>query len=235
MMNSQKKGWIRLHRKIEDNFLWSLEPFTKAQAWIDILLCANHKDGIMQIRGNVIPIKRGQLGFSELTLMKRWMWSKCRVRRFLKLLETEQQIIQQKDRFITTIITVLNYDRLQSDDKTIQQNIQQKDSRRYINNNVKKNKNVYIANPLVSTIRDYFYSSYKTKTGNDYIANYGKDGKLIKEIIGAVGDEAEIKALIDKFFSSTDKFIQESGYGVGVFKSQINKLRTNSKPQIRYE
>ena len=145
MNNSKNKGWVRLHRKIEENSLWFLEPFTKAQAWIDIFLNANHKDGIIQIRGNVVHIKRGQIGWSELTMCSRWKWSKNRTRRFLKLLESEQQIKQQKDRYITTIITILNYENYQSDTPDDTAEGQQKDSRRYsrryINKNDKNDKN----------------------------------------------------------------------------------------------
>lgn len=141
MSDLKNKGWVRLHRQLEDNPLWFLEPFTKAQAWIDLFLNANHKENIIQIRGNVVKIKRGQLGWSELTMTKRWMWSKNRTRRFLKLLETEQQIIQQKDRYITTIITILNYDKYQTDTADDTAERQQKDSRRYINKNDKNDKN----------------------------------------------------------------------------------------------
>ena len=115
MKDLKNKGWVRLHRQIENNGLWFLESFTKAQAWIDLFLNANHKDGIIQIRGNVIKIKRGQIGWSEITMVERWKWSKNKVRRFLKILETEQQIKQQKDRYITTIITILNYEKYQND------------------------------------------------------------------------------------------------------------------------
>lgn len=111
----KNKGWVRLHRKIEDNFLWFLEPFTKAQAWIDLFLNANHRPTTIQIRGNIVPLKRGQIGWSELTMAARWTWSKGKVRRFLKLLEIEQQITQQKDRYITTVLTILNYEQMQSD------------------------------------------------------------------------------------------------------------------------
>lgn len=115
MKDLKNKGWVRLFRQIEDNPLWLLEPFTKAQAWIDLFLNANHKEGVINIRGNIIKIERGQLGWSELTMAKRWKWSKGKVRRFLKILETEQQIIQQKDRYLTTIITILNYENYQSE------------------------------------------------------------------------------------------------------------------------
>ena len=114
-MKKSESGWVIIHRKIEENFLYFLEPFTKAQAWIDLILNANHKDTSINIRGNIIKIKRGQLGWSEVTMAKRWKWSKNKVRRFLKLLETEQQTIQQKYRSITTITTILNYNNYQND------------------------------------------------------------------------------------------------------------------------
>ena len=164
----KNKGWVRLHRKIEDNELWFLEPFTKAQAWIDLFLNANHKDGIIQIRGNVISIKRGQIGWSELTMVERWKWSKDKVRRFLKLLETRKQIIQQKDRYITTIITILNYELYQNDtpdntpDKTAddtaerQQTIHKQECKELKNvNNVKK----------YTTEFEVFWKEYPNKTG----------------------------------------------------------------------
>lgn len=141
MSNYTKQGWVRLHRKISDNSLWFLEPFTRAQAWIDLFLNANHTEGIVSIRGNIIHLKRGQLAWSELTMAKRWTWSKNRVRRFLKLLETEQQIIQRKDRYITTIITILNYEKHQNDTTDGTAERQQKDSRRYINKNDNNDKN----------------------------------------------------------------------------------------------
>lgn len=134
-------GWVKLHRGIEENDLWLLETFTKGQAWVDLFLNANHKDGIMNVRGNIVPIKRGQIGWSELTMAKRWTWSKNRVRRFLKLLETKQQIKQEKLYKITTIITILNYNEYQSDTTDDTTERQQKDNRRYTNKNVKNVKN----------------------------------------------------------------------------------------------
>ncbi|MBU1126720.1 hypothetical protein KJ758_03855 [Patescibacteria group bacterium] len=132
-----KKGWVGLHRCIEDWDLYFSEPFTKTQAWIDLFLGANHTDGSIHIRGNTVEIKRGQIGWSEITMTKRWKWSKNKVRRFLKWLETEQQIVQQKDRYITTIITILNYDNYQKDtaddtaerQQTIQQTIHKQEGK----------------------------------------------------------------------------------------------------------
>jgi hypothetical protein len=175
MNDLQQQGWVRLHRKICNNQLWFLEPFTKAQAWVDLFLNANHKDGIISIRGNIITIKRGQIGWSELTMCKRWIWSKDKVRRFLKLLETIQQIKQDKST-LTTIITILNYEEYQSDiQQIIQQTEQQKDSRRYTNKNDKNEKNIYI--PLeeqLKPFKDQYSQSMIEKFTNHFIETNAK-------------------------------------------------------------
>ena len=143
------EGWVKLHRTLTDSPIWKLEKFTRGQAWVDIFLNANHTDGYMNIRGNIIPIKRTQLGWSELTMSKRWRWSRGKVRRFLSWLENEGKIVQQKNR-LTTILTICNYERYQGNDTTDstadstadgQQTDSRRYSRRYTNNNDKTVKN----------------------------------------------------------------------------------------------
>ncbi|MCP4762008.1 MAG: hypothetical protein GY870_09505 [archaeon] len=138
-------GWVKMHRQICDNPLWTAEKFSKGQAWVDLILLANHTQGYIMVRGVKIDIKRGQVGWSEVRLSERWQWSRNKTRNFLKLLEKEQQIEQQKNN-VSLIISIVNYDRYQS---TEQQTVQQKDSRRTAegqqkdtNKNVKKEKNV---------------------------------------------------------------------------------------------
>ena len=106
------EGWIKLHRKLQDNALWKCEPFSKGQAWIDLILIANHKDGYFYKRGNKVDVNRGQVGFSEKGLSDRWQWSRSKVRKFLNDLEKEQQIEQQKSN-VTQIITIINYNEYQ--------------------------------------------------------------------------------------------------------------------------
>lgn len=110
-------GWVKLWRSIGDSDLWLMEPFTKAQAWIDLILHANHKPGYINIRGAMIQIDRGQIGWSELTMSKRWRWSREKVRRFLKHLSDASQIVQQTGH-LTSVITICNYDKYQSNDTT---------------------------------------------------------------------------------------------------------------------
>lgn len=138
------EGWVTLHRKIQNNPLWKSEPFTRGQAWVDLILLANHEDGFIYVRGNKISIKRGQVGWSQKKLSERWQWSRTKVRKFLKDLEEEQQIRQHKNA-LSTVITLINYDKYQPEK---QQSGQQKNSRetaerqqRNTNNNEKNVKN----------------------------------------------------------------------------------------------
>jgi hypothetical protein len=180
------QGWIKLHRQVEDNPLWLSEKFTKAQAWIDLILFANHKDGTMVIRGNIIKIKRGQTGWSELTMMKRWRWSKNKVRRFLSTLERVQQIKQEKLYKITSITTILNYERYQGDTTDDTTEGLQKDYRRYTNKNDKNvkndNKNTVIKN---SFKKPYIENDKAYKKGNTWYVIVGGEHK---EYVGKVKD-----------------------------------------------
>jgi len=109
------EGWIKLYRASFDNQLYFKEKFTDWQAWVDLLLLANHKDGYFKCRGVRVYIKRGQVGFSTKTLAKRWKWSAGKVLRFISFLEQDSvsQISTQKNN-ITTLITILNYNNYQA-------------------------------------------------------------------------------------------------------------------------
>lgn len=103
------EGWIKLHRKLAMNKMWLHDEFTRGQAWVDLLMLANHEDGFIRVRGHRIEIKRGQVGWSQESLAKRWKWSRKKVSNFLQeLQEIEQQIEQQKNNF-SSIITIVNY------------------------------------------------------------------------------------------------------------------------------
>ena len=90
------EGWFPVQRELLSSDFWLSEKFTCAQAWIDLIGLANHKDGMIRPRGVRVPVKRGQVGWSQVKLAERWKWSRKRVRRFLNELESTQQIAQQK-------------------------------------------------------------------------------------------------------------------------------------------
>ena len=120
------EGWIKLHRAILDNDLWKSEPFSRGQAWVDLLLLANHKESFFYKRGNKVIVKRGQVGRSSVELSDRWKWSRTKINKFLKDLEKEQQIITHKSS-VTQLLTIVNYDVYQEKE---QQTGQQKNNRK---------------------------------------------------------------------------------------------------------
>lgn len=128
------RGWITLHRQIVENPLWFSEPFSKSQAWIDLLILANHKPQTLLKRGIPIVINRGEVGWSETALASRWKWSREKVRNFLKYLKTVQQIDRVNNHTLSRII-ILNYDKYQTNQTTDQTTDQTN------NNNVNKVNN----------------------------------------------------------------------------------------------
>jgi hypothetical protein len=157
----ENSGWIKLFRIIMDHPDWLSEPFTRAQAWVDILLLANHKVGFIRKRGILIEVQRGQLGHSEETLAARWKWSREKVRRFLGQLKADGQIsrnpVQQNPK-LSCLISVVNYEAYQSNETTNEttekhQTVQEQEC--------KKKKKEYSPSFLT------FWSAYPRKVGKD--------------------------------------------------------------------
>ena len=109
------KGWITLHRKIRDNWIWQ-DP-EKLRAWLDILLMVNHEDRQVPVNGKVVTVMRGQRLTSIAHLAERWHWNRKRVVRFLDLLEGAEMCTTIRTRSGTTI-TVTNWDFYQNPGST---------------------------------------------------------------------------------------------------------------------
>ena len=101
-------GWIKLDRKITEHFLWEDKPFSKGQAWIDLLLLANHKEHKVPYKGEIVTCRRGEVDRSISWLAERWGWSRSKVRDFLHTLEADQMVVLKATTHRTTI-TVENY------------------------------------------------------------------------------------------------------------------------------
>ncbi|MDK2917269.1 MAG: hypothetical protein PWQ37_2 [Candidatus Petromonas sp.] len=187
------EGWISLHRKIQKHWLWKDKPFSKGQAWIDILMMVNHEDGKAYFRDSVYEVKRGERITSELQLAERWGWSRNKVRKFLDDLKKEQMLEVKKDKR-KTFLKVVNYNTYQvsktlksttesTRDETTER--QQKD----INNN---DNNIYTA---ITIIEDELQ-----KTGNiNPVAPVDADStKQDEDIIDKLNSVEEIKSPLQK-------------------------------------
>lgn len=107
-----KEGWICIYRSIEEDPMYFAEPFTRMQAFIDLILITNHERTVFFKRGIKITVERGQTVRSEDELALRWKWSRGKVRRFLLELENDTKIVQQKTR-LCNCISIVNYDKYQ--------------------------------------------------------------------------------------------------------------------------
>lgn len=109
-------GWIKLDRQILDHQIWIGEPFSRGQAWVDLLLLANHEDHKEVVRGEVVECKRGDVNRSIRFLAKRWNWSPNKVIRFLDLLASDGMVAVKRNtkrNTPTEAITIVNYSAFQ--------------------------------------------------------------------------------------------------------------------------
>lgn len=107
------KGWISIHRELQDHWLWQEKRvFSKLEAWLDILLTVNHSEQKTMIKNRLFTVKRGESINSLDTWASRWNWNKSKVRRFLTLLESDSMVMT-KSETQTTLLTVCKYDSYQ--------------------------------------------------------------------------------------------------------------------------
>ena len=91
------QGFIKIHRKIEDDEIWnSNEPFDKRSAWIDLILQANHADKVVVIGNQAMTVRRGQKFTSIQKLSERWHWGRTKTYEYIKLLETTGKVTRMR-------------------------------------------------------------------------------------------------------------------------------------------
>lgn len=113
-MAREKSGYILLHRKIRDNWLYKEKrKFSKFEAWIDILIACNHDEVKTIIKNKLFTVSRGESIRSLITMSDSWGWNKNSVKRFLDLLKSDG-MIDVKNETLTTRIIVRNYSDYQS-------------------------------------------------------------------------------------------------------------------------
>jgi len=105
-------GWIKLNRDIVKH--WIFKDEWKFKCWIDLLILANYSENKVEIKGVLLTCKRGELLYSLESLSNRWGGNKSKVRRFLKLLESDS-MIELKSEQVTTRITICNYESYQGE------------------------------------------------------------------------------------------------------------------------
>lgn len=168
------EGWIKLYRQIKYNALWQDKPFSKGQAWIDILLEVNHTKNDCLLGNKVIKVEVGEKVTSIRKLCNKWGWSNTKVKNFLNLLQ-KQNMISYKSDTKKTVIKVLNYSDYQRSSnkenisKAHQKHIKNdaKAHQKHTNKNVKNDKNEKEIKHIWSFYKKTFSGVYEPRKLSD--------------------------------------------------------------------
>ena len=104
----KSKGFIIVDRQIRDHWLWADAPYSRGQAWIDLLMMAGYENKTIIFDGKPVKLRRGEFITSIRKLASAWKWSQGKVSRFLNALEDEQMITQKRSSKRITVF-IVNY------------------------------------------------------------------------------------------------------------------------------
>lgn len=230
------EGWISLHRKICDNWVWKDKPFSYGQAWMDILLECNHEENKVLIKKKLLIVQRGESVNSLKTWANRWGWSISATRHFLDLLKNDKMCDMVNER-VTTRLKVCNYNSYQDKQhaegtqkarrriaEESQKDTDNKENKENNDNNINTTQNLWIRtfgrNPKLPEV----------EVTEQIIKKFGYD-KTYKIMKKAVQSNFQsiftlMKAL-DKDGNIKEKEDEKSGKSVGASKSELAELYTD--------
>lgn len=102
------KGYFAVSRDFLNEEIFHKEPASRGQAWIELIGLAKFKDEPFLVNGQLVEGKRGCIYVSQTALSERWKWSKNKVIRFLKLLQTLGKI-ELRSNHVINCISIVNY------------------------------------------------------------------------------------------------------------------------------
>ena len=183
-----EKGWISLSRKIQESWVWEDKPFTKGQAWIDLLLSVNHEEKKFLLGNEIVICERGSMITSVRKLSERWEWSNTKTVNFLNLLENDGMIEQKKDTK-KTVLTIVKYSdyqtststkktlkRHESDTLTTRERTNNNDNN--VNNDNKSNSSRFTP-PTLEEVREYCLERKNNVDPEKWIDFYSSKGWMI--------------------------------------------------------
>ena len=113
-MSKPTPNYFYVNRALLDSERWLLEPFTRGQAWVDLCGLAHHVDRNIRVKGVLIRVPRGSVAYSQLSLSKRWKWSREKVKRwFAELLANTDIKLCESKATNFWLIHILKYDKWQ--------------------------------------------------------------------------------------------------------------------------
>ncbi|CDR26548.1 DnaD domain protein [Staphylococcus schweitzeri] len=213
-------GWIKIHRKIIDHWIWT--DSKRLKWWMDLLLLTNHSDKKVMLGGKLVVLKRGSFHTSELKLSERWNVSRNTVRNYLNALEKDNMITTKKTKNGTTI-KVHNYDVYQGKEETkkqmIEQQSEQDTEQQTIQQTEQQSKQIIEQQTEQQTIQQTEQQSeqiieQQTEQKKDNRLNKSLNKtKELKNIKNDKNDKKEKKEKEEKNNYKAFDFFQDNGFG----------------------
>ncbi len=253
-------GWISIDRSIQNHWLFKEKrTFSKFEAWIYLLMEANHSKAKVPIGNQIVTVERGQRLTSILTLSDLFNWSRFKVKNFLDLLESDG-MLEVKTTSKYTLITIVNYDFYQSEQgrnqhqndikptsKQHQSNINptSKQHQTNTNNNDNKDNNEKNVNneKKKTTAFDFFQdngfgfiTSYNLDDLNYYLDSFENDSdEIVTASLKIAKDRNKVtwgyaKSILNTWLNANLKSIEQ----VRAFeKQQLESKKQNYKPFVK--
>ncbi|HCV7962099.1 TPA: DnaD domain-containing protein [Staphylococcus aureus] len=253
-------GWISIDRSIQNHWLFKEKrTFSKFEAWIYLLMEANHSKAKVPIGNQIVTVERGQRLTSILTLSDLFNWSRFKVKTFLDLLESDG-MLEVKTTSKYTLITIVNYDFYQSEQgrnqhqndikptsKQHQSNINptSKQHQTNTNNNDNKDNNEKNVNneKKKATAFDFFQDNgfgfitpYNLDDLNYYLDSFENDSdEIVTASLKIAKDRNKVtwgyaKSILNTWLNANLKSIEQ----VRAFeKQQLESKKQNCKPFVK--
>ncbi|MFZ5968409.1 MAG: hypothetical protein ACOYVK_14700 [Bacillota bacterium] len=225
------QGWIKLHRNIQEHWLYQeIRSFSKFEAWVDMLMMANHSSNKFVLGNEIVEVERGSFITSIRKLGDRWKWSNKKVVCFLKLLRNDQMISFESNTK-RTHIAIENYSKYQDRENTEETRREHtgntQETQKHTNKNDKNDKE-----DIYTSEFEEFWSFYPNKKGKSGTYKHWKN--LIKkfkpkDLIRAARNYANACKNIDKQFIK----VGYNFFGDGVFMDYIElQAKTREEDEI---
>ncbi|EWL67094.1 primosome subunit DnaD [Staphylococcus aureus F29993] len=253
-------GWISIDRSIQNHWLFKEKrTFSKFEAWIYLLMEANHSKAKVPIGNQIVTVERGQRLTSILTLSDLFNWSRFKVKTFLDLLESDG-MLEVKTTSKYTLITIVNYDFYQSEQgrnqhqndikptsKQHQSNINPTSKQHQTNTNNNDNKdnnekNVNNENKKTTAFDFFqdngfgFITSYNLDDLNYYLDSFENDSdEIVTASLKIAKDRNKVtwgyaKSILNTWLNANLKSIEQ----VRAFeKQQLESKKQNYKPFVK--
>ncbi|HCY0820554.1 TPA: DnaD domain-containing protein [Staphylococcus aureus] len=242
-------GWISIDRSIQNHWLFKENrTFSKFEAWIYLLMEANHSKAKVPIGNQIVTVERGQRLTSILTLSDLFNWSRFKVKTFLDLLESDG-MLEVKTTSKYTLITIVNYDFYQSEQgrnqhqndikptsKQHQTNTNNNDNKDNNEKNVNNEKKKAAAFDFFQDNGFGFITPYNLDDLNYYLDSFENDSdQIVTASLKIAKDRNKVtwgyaKSILNTWLNANLKSIEQ----VRAFeKQQLESKKQTNKPYVK--